>query len=184
MRALDAGGSAVVCGGHCWVERRLFEVIGEWGASAGSPRTVVLLDRHSQHAAWRAAQWWDRLPVRAGIDREAHVVAPPGWLAALGPAGEPRPAPDGDAAILAVVHRVLLARLVHRYRRHLERTSPVHDGPVVRTLGQVVADVRSDRDDGEAALFDLLDAADTLGRVGEAVGRAEPAFLVDYGGLP
>jgi hypothetical protein len=174
--------SASVCGGHCWIERRLFEVVGQWGACAGSPRTVVLLDRHSQHAAWRAGQWWERLPVRAGIEREGLVVAPPGWQAALGSAGEAVPAFDGDAPMLAVLHRVLLARLLTRYRRHLERTSPVSDGPVIRTLGQVVADVRSDRDDGESALIDLLDASDTLRRSWEAAEKVESAFVVDYGG--
>ena len=180
MRTPGSDESAAVCGGHCWVERRLFEVLGAWGASAGSPRTVVLLDRHSQHAAWRAGQWWERLPVRAGIDREALVVAPPGWQAALGPAGDHLPAPDGDAALLAVVHRVLLARLLARYRRHLERTAPVSDGPAIRTLGQVLADVRSDRDDGEAALIDRLDDADTLARAWGAAKEVESAFLVGY----
>lgn len=184
MRTLDSVGSATVCGGHCWVERRLFEVLGAWGASAGSPRSVVLLDRHSQHAAWRAAQWWERLPVRAGIEREDLVVAPQGWQEALGPAGGHLPAPDGDPALLAVVHRVLLARLLARYRHHLERTSPVSDGPVIRTLGQVLADLRTDREDGEAVCFDHLDDAATLERAWAAAQQVESAFLVDYRGLP
>jgi hypothetical protein len=55
---------------------------------------------------------------------------------------------------------------------------------VLRTLGHVVVDVRSDRDDGESALFELLDAPGTLRGAWEAVEQVEVAFVVDYGGLP
>ena len=170
--------SATRCGGHCWIERRLFEVLGAWGAAAGAPRVVILLDRHSQHAAWRAGQWWERLPVRAGLVRESLVQPPPGWGKALGPAGSHLAAPDGDAALLAVAHRVLLPRVVARYRAHADEAGPVADGPVLRTLGHVMADGRGDWEEGEVVLQALAAGAEAAAAAWEAAASAEAAFLV------
>lgn len=176
--------SAARCGAHCWVERRLFEVLGGWGASAGAARVVLLLDRHSQHAAWRAGQWWERLPVRADLDREALVRPPDGWEAALGPAGEHRPAPDGDAALLAVTHRVLLPRLVARYRDHADHAGPVADGPVLRTLAHAVGDGRADWEEGEVALQAALTDREAWAAAWAAATDAEAAFLFGYREAP
>ncbi|MHB1930690.1 MAG: hypothetical protein ACYDEN_04410 [Acidimicrobiales bacterium] len=169
--------SAALVGGHCWIERRLFEVLGAWGAAAGAPAVVILLDRHSQHAAWRAAQWWDRLPVLTGVDREELVAPPAGWERLLGPAGSHLPAPDGDAAILAVLHRVGLARLLVRYGDHRRRATPVADGPVLRTIGHAALDVRADWEEGEAALQELIGDEATASSVSEASRGAEAAFV-------
>ena len=181
MSALGALEAADLCGGHCWVERRLFEVLGAWSLAASAPVTVVLLDRHSQHAAWRAGQWWERLPVRAGVEREELVVAPAGWEGALGAAGSRIPPPGGDPALLWVVHRVLLARLATRYRRHQERVGPLADAPTARTLLQVLADVRSDGDEGRAALEELMGDREDLESASSAGVGVESAFVVGYG---
>ncbi|MDA8282486.1 MAG: hypothetical protein M0Z42_04110 [Actinomycetota bacterium] len=169
--------SAAMVGGHCWIERRLFEVLGAWGAAAGAAGVVAMLDRHSQHAAWRAAQWWDRLPVLAGVDREALVTAPAGWEVLLGLAGGHLQAPDGDAALLAVAHRVALPRLVARYRGHRGQATAVADGPVIRTLAQVAHDARSDWEEGESFLQDLVVDGDSLAAASEASRSAEGSFV-------
>ncbi len=171
--------SSARCGGHCWIERRVFELLGAWGASAGAAGVVVLLDRHSQHAAWRAGQWWERLPVRAGLDREALVVPPSGWGEALGAAGEHRPAPaGGDPGLLAVTHRVVLPRLSARYRDHAGRAGPVADAPVLRTLGLAAGDVRVDWEEGEVGLQELLVDRESLAVASKAAREAEAAFVV------
>ena len=169
--------SAAMVGGHCWIERRLFEVLGAWGVAAGTPGAVAMLDRHSQHAAWRAAQWWDRLPVLAGMDRESLVTAPAGWGELLGLAGGHLPAPDGDAALLAVVHRVALPRLVARYRYHRREATAVADGPVIRTLAQAGHDARSDWEEGESCLQELVVDGDSLAAASEASRSAEGSFV-------
>ncbi len=164
--------AAARCGAHCWVERRLFEALGVWGASAGSPRAVVALDRASQHAAWRAAQWLERLPVLAGVDREALVAAPPGWAELLGAAGSHPPALEG-AGVVAVAARVLLPRLAERYRTHQAEATPVADRPALRTLAQCLADLRCDREDLDGALHAALAAADGPELAADAVLRAD-----------
>lgn len=170
---LEAAGD--LAGGHCWIERRLFEVLGAWGASAGDPRVVLLLDRHSQHASWRAEQWWDRLPVLAGVDREELVAPPAGWTELLGASGAHAPAPDGDAAILAVTHRVAVPRLVARYASHRRVASRVSDGPALRTLGHAGDDARADWEEGELVLQQLIVSGDDLDACAAAQRRAEDA---------
>lgn len=161
MSRLELHAAAARAGGHCWVERRLFERLGAGAAGAAAPAVVRLLDAHAQHAAWRAAQWWDRLPVLAGVDRDALVAPPPGWEALLaeldeldGPA--PGPAAD-DRPRLAVAYRRWLPRLARAYARHLDEASPVSDGPTIRTLRMVLEDVRADWSAGEYRLQDLED---------------------------
>jgi hypothetical protein len=199
--------SAALVGGHCWVERRLFERLGAWVAPTAWPAAKLALDRHAQHAAWRAAQWWDRLPVLAQVDREALVVAPSSWAGLAGsvlaaaPAApadpvtpaDPAPAleatgagPDpladatsaggADVARLAVAYRILLPRLAVAYQRHVQLTSAVADGPVVRTLGQALADIRADWAEGEGIVQDLVVDERSVAAASAATARVEARF--------
>jgi hypothetical protein len=165
--------AAARAGGHCWVERRLFERLGGWVAPSTSASAKLLLDSHAQHAAWRAEQWWVRLPVLASIDREA-LVAPPGhWAAALSDLST-----EGrDGARLALAYRVWLPRLAVAYDHHLAATTPVADASVARTLRQVLADIRADWAEGEAVLQELIvTSADVSGAA--ATVAAGEALLV------
>jgi hypothetical protein len=83
---------------------------------------------------------------------------------ASSPAGD-RPEPDAGAdpgedavARLTAVHRVAIPALVRAYEDHLERTTPVTDGPTQRVLRLVLADLAEDRAAGEALLDDLTAA--------------------------
>lgn len=140
-------------GAHRWVEARLYEVLGGWVATTPEPEIRLMLDRHSHHAAWRAGQWWERLPVLADVDRES-LCAPPqpavaaafGHLAGL----------EATPARLAGAYRVALPRLWAAYDRHGRDAGPVADGSVLRTLGFAGPDVAADWHEGEAALQELL----------------------------
>ncbi len=87
------------CGHYCWLENRLFTLTGLWagapddaansatdagpGSSAGSPAALaaevrVVCSEMSSWHGFAAAAWWDRLPVRAGVEADALVVAPAG----------------------------------------------------------------------------------------------------------
>ncbi|HWE57130.1 MAG TPA: hypothetical protein VG435_16590, partial [Acidimicrobiales bacterium] len=68
--------SAAWAGRHRWIENRLYEVAGAWVPSTPDVEVKLLFDRHSHHHAWRAAQWWDRLPVLADVDRDAQCRPP------------------------------------------------------------------------------------------------------------
>jgi hypothetical protein len=188
--------AAALAGEHCWVERRLFELLGRWSAETRHAPSVLALDRHSQHAAWRAQQWWDRLPVLAQIDRDALVTPSPAWLAlddpalagpdapgdpAVGGSGGPDGAGSGRAdpgiGRLAVAYRVVLPRLVVAYGRHAGLTTAVADGPVMRTLGHVRPDLGADWAEGEGVLQDLLVTGEAVEAAATAVTAAEMLLM-------
>ena len=145
--------SARLSGGHCWVERRLFEITGRWVRSTPEPEAKLMLDRHSQHHAWRASQWWDRLPVLDDVNREA-LVAPP--AEAVSELMDTLALFELTVARLAGLYRVALARVHVSYRSHERLAGPVADGSVLRTLDIVGRDVIRDWTEGEAVLQSLL----------------------------
>jgi hypothetical protein len=119
-----------LAGGHFWAESRLFETLGAWVASTDEPAAKLLFDRHSQHHAWRAQQWWDRLPVLADVDRD-RLIQPPTPAVAAGAAA--LAGLEGATARLAGVYRVALPRLFAGYQRHRQRADPASDGSAIRT---------------------------------------------------
>ena len=133
----------------------------------------LLLDRHSQHHAWRAAQWWDRLPLLADVDRDALVAAPSAAMAA----GMDELARRPDLVErLAGAYRVALPRLVGRYRAHQQLNGPAGDASAIRTLDLLVPDVTNDWRDGEVLLQRHLVDADAVERAAATVVRLERAL--------
>jgi hypothetical protein len=164
--------SAARLGALCWTERRLFEVLGGSVAALADPGAKLLVDRHAAHAAWRAEQWWARLPVLAVVDRDELVAPPPGGVAQVYEvlAGAERLGAPGR---LAGLYRVALPRLAAAYRGHRALTSPVADGPVRRTLGQVEADIERDRAEGETFVHSLLVSGEAVDQAAASVARLE-----------
>jgi hypothetical protein len=129
---------AALCGHYCWVECRVFELTGSRASrpETGDPETgdaelrVVLSEMSARHGLF-AAQWHDRLPVRAGVDAEALIVPPPG------PVGETldliASAPR-LALVLGGLATQFLPRLRDAYGRHLAQASPVSEAPVRAVL--------------------------------------------------
>jgi hypothetical protein len=172
--ALDLSAAAARLGGHCWLELQVFEIAGRWVPATPEAPAKLLLDRHSAHAAWRAGQWEQRLPVLAVIDRRA-LIAPPdaGWLRCLSElAGL-----EGTVARLAGCYRVVLPRLAQRYREHLADTSPVADAPTRRSLHIVAADLAGDGAEGGDMLQGLLSDRASIATAAAAVVALESAFL-------
>ncbi len=145
--------SARRAGAHQWAESRLFEVLGGWVPTTAEPEVRLLFDRHSNHCAWRAAQWWDRLPVLADVDRDELCRAPSEEAAR---AVEALRGLEGTVARLAGAHRVAIPRLYVAYGKHRSRTGTVADGSTLRTLGLLLPDLAADWHEGEAVLQDLL----------------------------
>ena len=166
--------AARLAGGHSWFEARLFELLGGWVGSTPEPDAKLLLDRHSQHHAWRAGQWWDRLPVLADTDRESLVVAPSAGLAAAFVAVA---ALEGTPARLAGAYRFALPRLVAGYDRHVAAADAVSDGAALRTLRIVAADAAADWREGEAVLQDLLVDRASVRASADAVAGLETLLL-------
>lgn len=162
--------SARRAGAHQWAEVRLFEVLGGWVPATAEAEVRLMLDRHSQHCAWRAAQWRDRLPVLADVDRDA-LCSAPGEEAAR--AVEALRQMGGTVGRLAGAYRVALPRLHSAYERHRARAGTVADGSTLRTLGIVLPDVASDWHEGEAVLQSLLQDTAAVNEAAEAVGALE-----------
>jgi hypothetical protein len=156
--------SARRAGANRWIEARLFEVAGGWVPLTAEPGVGLMLDRHSRHHAWRAAQWWDRLPVLADVDR-ADLCRPPtdGWAAAL----DHLAAIETTAGRLAALYRAVLPRLHTRYDRLHHEADDRADGSTRRTVVIVRTDLAADWHEGEGLLEQILD---TQGA--EAVGFA------------
>jgi hypothetical protein len=173
--ALTLDESARLAGSHCWLERRLFEVLGGWVEPTPEPAVKLLLDRHSGHHAWRAGQWWDRLPVLDDVDRLSLVEAEPDALPEV--LQTVAAAPD-TVGRLAGTYRFALPRLWTRYARHLSLTTPVSDGSSIRTLSMAMADVEADWRDGEALLQDILRDRSLVRTAADTVAGLEAMLLI------
>ncbi len=175
MTAPDLEGSGRLVGAHRWWELAAFELLGGWVARVKDPSAKVLLDRHSAHCAWRAAQWGDRLPVLAGVDHHSLVQPPDDASAsaveAMGGLGHGGDA--DDVVCLAAAYRVVLARRAGAYRGHRDTASPVADAAVRRTLRQVATDVAADWAEGEARLQALLVDEEVVGVAAGCVAALE-----------
>ena len=133
-------------GRHAWAEMRMFEVLGGWSGTVAEPRARALLARASRHHPCHPALGHDLRPALPPLPA-ADLVAPDEAPAAIVAALEVVDGPD-ERATLAAVHEDALPRLTARYPEHLERTTSVTDGPTIRALRLVLADL--DRD-GAAA---------------------------------
>jgi hypothetical protein len=153
--------AAARVGAHRWMELALWRLLGGWAiATDDAAPAAVRFDIDAQHAAWRAEQWWDRLPVLAGIEREDLVRPASAGIAAVVDHLSGPSAPASTVGRAAAAYRVILPRLVVGYGQDRALLLPASDGPVVRTLGQVVADAAADWQAGEALVQSLLvDAA-------------------------
>ncbi len=163
-----------LAGGHLWAESRLFETLGEWVASTDEPETKLLFDRHSQHHAWRAEQWWDRLPVLADIDRD-RLIQPP--TPAVAAAAAALAGLEGTVSRLAGVYRVALPRLFAAYHHHRLHADPTSDGSAIRTLDLLLPDVAGDWREGEVLLQRLVNDPKSVDRAAESVAALERVLV-------
>ena len=145
---------ARLVGAYGWVEHRIFQLAGVWAsapsegvAAAPGPELRVWCAAVSRHHGEVASRWAERLPVRAGIDPAALVVAPVGPLAGALHALEAEP--DQQAAIAALVETVL-PRLELTYVAHLASAVPVCEAPVMDTLAEAQRLLRGEIRGGRA----------------------------------
>lgn len=135
-------------GAQAWVAARLFEVTGRWSTTVDDPRARVQLGVASRRYGWHAELWHELLPAVPHLAAD-ELVGPPEHLAPLlaeldgldagDDAGE-----DADVAKLtALVDRVLPA-VIDDLAGHRALTTAVTDGPTVRVLALVLADLRAD----------------------------------------
>lgn len=171
--------TARVVGGLHWATTRLFEVLGHWAAEADRPDIAVSMATASRHLGWHAADLEELLPDSVLVEDEARTV--PHDPAADTALDAVRAIP-GSIGRLAVAHRVLLPRVAARCVT-VERAAAAHqDASLARVLAFLLADLRRDRDDGEALLGRLLDDVAMVEAANARVLEAE-SRLVAAGGL-
>jgi len=153
LRTLQEAGRFI--GACCWIERRLFEVLGTWVTIERDPRAKLLFAEHSRHHGWHSELWTERLPVARGLDAAELVLAPSPQARALFDALAALQAPDGTVERLQVLYGVLLPRLVEEHRAALIAASTVTEAPTIRALTLIGRDDAADLEQGRA-LLDLV----------------------------
>ena len=132
---MDIVAASRLAGEHCWVESRLFEVLGALLHTVDDDAAVVALgDRCTRHGE-RAQAWRARIASIPGLDADALVVAP----AELAPlVGQLTASPDDPARCTALVENDVLPALEHSYREHRRLVDARIDGPTANLLDRIL----------------------------------------------
>ncbi|HEX3540264.1 MAG TPA: hypothetical protein VHT75_07440 [Acidimicrobiales bacterium] len=165
--------AAALVGGYVWSEERLFETLGGWVPQVAEPAAKIHMAAASQHHAWHASLWRDRLPELREAPGEGFVVAPPSTVAFF----DALASSPTTLEKLVGVYRVALPRQITAYTRHRRRASPITDGPTIRALELVLTDELADWRDGEALVQSELRSTADVARATAHQGRLE-ALLV------
>ncbi|HET6950606.1 MAG TPA: hypothetical protein VFI47_09535 [Acidimicrobiales bacterium] len=127
-------------GHHAWLAMRLFETVGGWVPTVPEPAAKALLAAQSHHHAWHAELWLGLLPALDHLPQADLVVA----RAADADLVDRLAAAEETVARLAALHQIVLPHLRATYTAHRARTTAVTDGPTVRVLRLVRADLDED----------------------------------------
>ncbi len=144
------------------------------GPAAGPGiRTRVFFSETAPRHGFFAAQWSDRLPVRAGIDAAALIVPPPGS------AGEALAALDAEpilTARLSGLVTVVLPGLLAAYEDHRASASPVSERPVLAVLELISSVAPGENAAGVAILQRQLEGSDESNSIPEFTRDFERSF--------
>lgn len=132
----DIAANAARIGHYVWLSARLFEVAGSWVASTIGPGEKIVFADASSRFAWQAAEWHRRLPRLREVDRAALVTAPGRATLEASDRLTMIARPDRRSTLAAIIDG-----LEQVYRIHGEAASPVRDGPVLRSIGRIRADL-------------------------------------------
>jgi hypothetical protein len=152
-----------------WAELQAFAVVGSWVSTTPEHAVGVALDGISRHAAWRAAQLADRLPVVGALAAEVVTVPRDNGLVGV---VQGLAALDATAARLAALDEVVLAGLAASGSALLATLSPVADAPLLRVLPMVISDLDRDRDIVARLRADVLASELADERADEPAGTA------------
>jgi hypothetical protein len=147
---------AELVGVYCWVENRIFELSGAWASEPGGgaatglePALRVWCAGVSRRHGLLAARWFERLPLRAGVDRADLVTAPAGPLA--GALDAVAATPDARARVAALVLTVLPG-LQAVYGAHRRTARLVSEASVLEVLTGAHRDLAGEISGGRSLL--------------------------------
>jgi hypothetical protein len=178
---LSFDASARRIGNYCWIEMRAFETLGAWTAAVPEPAVKATLAAHSRQRGWHAEVWHDLLPVVGETGVDAYIAPASPALVAFVEALAAPDAADRTIEKLVGAYRVLLPHAAVTYGEHLDRASPVSDGPTIRALRLVLSDQRGQWHEGEALLQAQLRSEADLERAASHQLRLERLMLAASG---
>jgi len=166
---------ARLIGVYCWVENRIFELSGVWATEMSDgpwgglePAQRVWCAGVSRRHGLLVARWAERLPVRAGVDRDALVAAPAGPLAAgldaLAAASDPRVG-------LAALVETLLPCMQAVYGVHRQTASPVCEASVLEVLTGAHRELADEIPGGRALLEGSVEVLQRDAALGHRIER-------------
>jgi len=167
---------AALVGAYCWLEHRLFELTGRWATEPcdrDGPEAILAECRvwcaaSSRRHGALAGRWAEHLPVRAGVDAQASVIAPAGPLA---PALEDLAA-TGAIGGFGLLVETVLPWVGGVYAAHLGRASPVSEAPVMEVLVEARHAAAGEIRGGQSLLQGLPAAVQTSRHARTAFERA------------
>ncbi len=166
---------ARLVGAYCWVEQRIFTLTGAWASApsegaetVSEPALRVWCAAVSGHHGALAGCWAERLPLRAGVDRAALVVAPGGLLSDALDALAGKPDLGERVGALAMS---LLPGLGAIYGDHLRTATPVSEAPIMEVLAHAHRVLHAEIRDGRALVEGYPQAPAGVGQVGEILER-------------
>lgn len=144
--------AARAVGAWCWLEERLFEILGRWSADAASTdiapdEVALLLSEHSRHHAWRAERFAEVLP-STYVPERAQLVAAPADASLV----------DELTGFVTTADRLraayghLLPLVASIYAESAAAMHPVTDRHLMRALRIVEADLRHDLEESRPLL--------------------------------
>jgi hypothetical protein len=149
VRPLSLEAEARLMSAWAATEASLYEVVGTWVATTGPAAAKLYFDACSQHHAWRAQLWHERLAAW-GISGGPSLPTAGEAFSALAALGS-------GPARLGAYCRAVLERLMASYRSWRPSLSPASDGPIDRALALVLADMERDWREGTALLAEMLE---------------------------
>jgi hypothetical protein len=166
---------AALVGAYCWLEHRIFEVVGGWATAPGPVDEGVAELRVWSAATSRrhgalAGRWADRLPVRAGVDSAALVVAPAAPEGLQEAFEELAATKDLALGVCALVETVL-PWVGGVYRSHLGGASPVREASVMDVLVEARREGSKEIRGGRSLLGRLPEAGKPSGHMPDAFKR-------------
>ena len=146
--------------------RRLHELLGSSALVVPSASAAIFLDERSLEHAWQAELLFERLPRRAGFEREVVIelgaaAVPLELLATLGAAGD-------EIGLVAGYGGAVAPWLDASLERLAASGSPAADRPLLRAIRLVRSDLEAAREPAErlmAALTSEIESARHAGRV-------------------
>jgi hypothetical protein len=169
-------------GHYRWVELQIFEALGHWLTITPEHEIKLQLAIHSNHHAWHAELWEQRLPVlREPTPNELVVPANPEMVEFVTAMAAPTE-PEQTLERLVGMYRVLLPRCVAAYTFHLNNTSRVTDASTARALELVLRDDVGQWSDGEMMIQSLLRSDAHVARASAHQARLE-TLMVQAGGI-